>query len=149
MDLGAALPGARRIGVGHARGVDMSSVRLVHDEDYPFEIEQRVHLRRLGQSDLVEADVELTRLGLLDAQLVRPVRRAGEIKGAGTVYAAGLTRLAFQLIVELHGVVLQAGDVVVVVQAVDAGRRVPGRARGELASLQQDDVGPTELGEMI
>jgi hypothetical protein len=45
--------------------------------------------------------------------------------------------------------VLQFGYIVVVVQAVDTGCRVPGRTRGELIALQQHHVAPTQLGEMI
>ena len=44
---------------------------------------------------------------------------------------------------------LQLGDVGVAVERVHAAGGVPGRARGELGALDQHDVGPAGLGEMI
>ena len=40
-------------------------------------------------------------------------------------------------------------DIGNVVQTVDAGRRMPGGARGQLVALQQHHVGPAELGQVV
>src|SRR5439155_1921850 len=63
--------------------------------------------------------------------------------------AARLPGNLFQLPVEIDGVLLQAGDVRVAVEGVHAAGRMPGRAAGELAALDQQHILPTRLGEVI
>jgi hypothetical protein len=72
-----------------------------------------------------------------------------EVERTGLEDAAGLAGLDLKLLVQRHGVVLQAADVGGVVQAVNVGRRMPGRTGGEFVTLEQHHVGPAELGEMI
>ena len=73
----------------------------------------------------------------------------GHVKGTGLKNAATLAGLLFQFPVQLHGVVLELRDVVVVVQPVEIGSRVPGGARGEFIALEKNHVFPPQLGEMI
>src|SRR3546814_1024984 len=67
----------------------------------------------------------------------------------GHVDAAGLAGDRLDLLVEVDGVSLQLGDVGIAVEGVHAARGVPGRPGGELAALQQHDVAPAGLGQMI
>ncbi len=103
----------------------------------------------LVAAHLVEVHAVAARLGLLQAQLMLAGLGLREVEAAGLEHAAGLAGLGLQLGVEVHRVVLQAGDVGAVVQAVDVGRRVPGAARGQLVALQQHAVGPAGLGQMV
>ncbi len=70
MHLGAALARALRIGVGHARRIDVAAVGFVHDAADAVEVGQRVHALGLVAAEFVEIDAEVLRLGRLDAQLV-------------------------------------------------------------------------------
>ena len=149
MDLGAQGLGALGVGLGHAGGIDVAAVRLEHDAADAGQVEQRMKLLGLGDGDLVEVDLEVLGLGRLQAELVLAIRRLRHVEGARLEDTAALPCLLLQLGVELHGVVLQLGDVVVVVEPVDAGGGVPGRAGSQLVALQQDGVGPAELRQVI
>ena len=63
--------------------------------------------------------------------------------------AAGLPGDALELIVKPNRVALQLGDVGVTIQGVEAARRVPGGAGGELLTLQQHDVLPARLSQVV
>ena len=77
-----------------------------------------------------------------------PVARR-EVDAAIVVDAAGLAGDRLELAIEVEGVFLQLRDVGVRVERRDAARGVPGRARGQLVLLDQDDIGPADLGEMV
>ena len=111
---------------------------------------KRMLLGGFLEADLVELHaIELPCLGGADPQLVRPVVGLREIKISGLVKANRLPRLLLQLTVQVHGVVLQPGNVVGVVKTVDPSGGVPGRSAGQFLSLQQHDVRHTELGQMV
>ena len=57
--------------------------------------------------------------------------------------------LGLDLLVQVHGVLLQASDVGVAVERVHATRRVPRAAGSELLALEQHHVGPAGLGEVV
>ena len=127
----------------------MTAIGFVHDAADTVEVDQRMHGLGLGAAQLVEIDLEVTRLGGLHAQLVFTILALRKIQRTRLGDAAALPGFALELFVELHRVVLQPGDIVVVMQAVDAGCRVPGRARGQFVAFEQHDVGPAELGQVI
>ena len=72
----------------------------------------------------------------------------GERDAARQVDRAVLAGTLLDLLVELHRVLLELGDVGVAVERVHAARRVPGRAGGQLLALDQHHVGPAVLGEV-
>ena len=74
---------------------------------------------------------------------------AGDAHAAGQVQPARAPGLGLELGVEVDRVRLQRRDVRVGVERVEARRRVPRRARGELGALDEDEVGPAELGEVV
>ena len=105
-------------------------------------------LASAGGDDLgLHAEIAAARMRHL--QPVEPLRRVGELQAAGQVQPAGLPGDRFDLLVEADGVGLQLGDVRVAVQRVEAARRVPGRAGGQLAPLDQHHVAPAGLGQMV
>jgi hypothetical protein len=65
------------------------------------------------------------------------------------VNAAGLVGDALQLAIEIEGVFLQLRDVGVRIQRGDAARRMPGGARGQLVLVEQHQVRPADLRQMI
>ena len=149
VDFRAALACSRGIGMGHARRVDIAARGFEHDAADAVEIHQRVQAFGLVTAHLVEVQPVIFRLGSLQPQLVFARLGLRQIQRARLVHAAALTGLCLQRFVQVHGVVLDAGDVVVVVQAMDAGRRMPGRAGRQFVALQQNNIGPAELCQMI
>ena len=65
------------------------------------------------------------------------------------MHAAGLPREFLDLLVEVDGVLLQLGDVGIAIDRVHAAGGMPGRSRSEFAALDQDDVLPARLGQVI
>ncbi len=148
-DLSAVLARARGIGVGDARRIDVAAVLLVHDAADAVVIDQRMQRLGLRAVDLAKGQPVVFRLGRLQAQLMLARFGLREIERAGLEHAAALARLRLERVVKVHGVVLDAGDVVVVVQPVDVGRRVPGAARCQLIAFQQHHIRPAQLGQVI
>src|SRR5689334_21179698 len=74
---------------------------------------------------------------------------AGEAKPAIALPTGGLTRLGLQAIIELDAVFQQLGDVGGGAQLSHQARGMPGGAAGELVALQQQDIPPAQLGEVV
>jgi hypothetical protein len=83
------------------------------------------------------------------AQEIHPLRRAGQHQPAGQVHAAGLAGNRFDLLIELDRVALQLGDIGVAIERVEPAGGMPGRAGGQLLPLDQHDIAPAGLGQMI
>jgi hypothetical protein len=149
-DVGAAFLGGPGIGVGGAVGIEVSLIRVVEAADHVRQVGDRVEvadLVRCQQSGLLHAHGLEDRPG--GFQPLPALRLRGDADPAGHVHADGLAALRLDLLVELDRVGLQGGDVRIRVQRVEAGGRVPGGAGGQLGALDQRDVGPAELGEVV
>ena len=117
--------------------------------------EDAVHVHeRIDLPDLLRVDdlaVEADELA--DARdVVEPLhlgRLHREPDAATAVPAHVLPGLLLELRVEPDPVVVDLRHVVVGDEARTLARRVPGRARGELPLLDQQDVGPSLLGEVV
>lgn len=149
MDLGATLARTGGVGGGDAGRVDIAAFGFIHDAAYAVEIDQRMQPLRLVARDLIKIHLVAPRLRFLQPQLMLARLGLGEIERARLEDAAALAGLGLQLLVERHCVMLQAADVGRVMQAMDVGGGVPGRAGGELVAFQEDDIGPAMLGQMI
>ncbi len=149
MDLRAARLGRLGIGVGHARWIDMPVVGIVQRADELRGVDQRIELLHLGHRDEFEIELQVPRPAALHPEIVHAGLAGGEIEEADAMDAAGLARFLLQLVVELDGIGLQRGHVGVAVDGVHAAGRVPGRARGQFRALDQRDVGPAQLGQVI
>ena len=149
VDLRPALACRAGIGVGHARRVDVSLVRVVEHPDIVLRLQDRQPADRLAQIDElgVQAKVAATAAG--GVQVVEPILGVGEHEAAGEVDAAGLPGDLLDLLVDLQRVVLELGDVGVGVERVHAARRMPGGAGGELGAFEQDDILPPVLDEVV
>ncbi len=82
-------------------------------------------------------------------QAVELARGRRQHQSAVGMQAAGLARERLDLPVQVDGVLLQARDVRLAVEGVHAAGGVPGGAGGQLALLQQQHVGPADLGQVI
>src|SRR4029079_9192699 len=73
----------------------------------------------------------------------------GEHQPARQVDRAVLAADPLDLLVQLDRVLLELGDVRVAVQGVHPAGRVPGRAGGQLAPLEEHHVSPARLREVV
>ena len=147
---GAPLAGRDGVGMDHAGGVDMALTLVMEPAQHARDVDHRQHLLDLFRADQPAAfDAHGLEHPVGVLQPFPALRRGGEVDPAGHVQADVLARLGLDLRQQVDGVGLQRGDVGVGVQGMDAARRVPRRARGQHAALEQCDVGPAELGQVI
>ena len=141
--------GALDVGAGDAGRVDVALDRVVERADEVLRIEQREEVARLGRRDEVELHAQVAPAGLGHAQEVHAHLGVGEHQAARQVDRAVLAADALDLLVELDRVLLEPRHVRVAVERVHAARRVPGRAGRQLAPLEEHDVGPAELRQVV
>ena len=132
-----------------AVGVDASLVGIVESADEVLLLEQRVQLLRLGDGDDVHVHAEVPAAGLRHAQPVESLGGVGQHQSAGQVDAALLTGFGLDLAVQVDGVLLQARNVGITVEGVHPTGGVPRRTGSQLLALEEDDVGPACLGEVV
>ena len=101
------------------------------------------------RADHLELHAEVAAAGDGHPQEVHPGLVAREHQAAGQVDRAVLAGLLLDLLVELDRVLLEPGDVRVAVERVHPAGRVPGRAGRQLAPLEEHDVGPAGLREVV
>ena len=148
-DLGARDLRGLGVGVGHAVRIDVALDRVVDRADEVLLVQQRIQLLRLGRRDQLQIHAEVAAARHGHAQPVHALGRAGQHQAAGDVHAARLAGDRLDLLVELDRVLLQLGDVGVAVDRVHAAGGVPGRAGRQLRPLDQHDVLPARLGQVI
>ena len=140
---------ALHVGARDPGRVDVTLDRVVQGPDEVLRIEQREDVGRFARRDEVEVHPEVAAAGLGHSQEVHADLGVGEHEAARQVDRAVLPRDALDLLVQLDRVLLEARDVRVAVERVHPAGRVPGRAGRQLAPLEQDDVGPAGLGEVV
>ena len=148
-DLGAGHRRAFGVGLRDAPGIEMALDRIEHRADEMLLLDEGIHPRGFVDRDDLEVHAEIAAARARHLQPVEPLLGAGEIEAAGDVHAARDAGDRLDLLVEVDRVLLQLGDVGVAVQRVHAARGVPGRAGGQLGALDQHDVLPAALGQMI
>ena len=149
VDLGAGLSGRLGVRVGYAGRVDVALVSVPHRADEILLVEDRMDLFGLSDRDQLGVHAEVTALGVGGFQPVITLRCVGEHDAAGDVNATVPTGHLLDLFVELDRVLLQLGDVRVTVERVHATGRMPGRSGGQFSALQQDNICPTVLRQVI
>ena len=127
----------------------MAVERVVEGADHALDVGDGGERPDLGGADDLGVEAHVAVLGALGPQEVQAVLGSGDGEAAHVVQAAGLSGQLLELAVEGDGVALQRGHVGVRVEGVEAARGVPGRARGELGSLDQDHVAPARAGEVV
>jgi hypothetical protein len=112
-------------------------------------LQEREHLGRLVDRDDLQIHTEVAAARLGHLQPVEPLASAGQHDAPGDVHAAGLSRNGLDFLVQTDGVLLQFGDVGVAVHRVHAAGRVPRGTRREFGPLDQQNVLPTRLRQVI
>ncbi len=149
VDLGAAAARAFREGLRQIRRLDVAVARMPDGADHAIRLAERPELLDLcGRQHL---DVDANGLGdaLVGHELVEAVAGAGEADVRDLLEADRLAGLRFEGLVERDRVFVDLADRVAHVEERQKARRMPGRAGGELLALDEHDVAPALLGEMI
>ena len=149
VDLGAALAGAHGVGVGDAARVEVALDGVVERSDEVLLLEQWEHRFGLGRGDDLQVHSEVAPACLGHAQPVEALAVVGEHQPARQVDRAVLAGARLDRAVQLDRVLLQLGHVGVAVERVHPAGGVPRRAGGELLALDEHDVGPPGLGEVV
>ena len=148
-DPAAAAP--RPVGqrVGQLRGVDVAVGRQPGRAEHALGRHQREELLRLVGRDQLQRQPEGLRPARLPAQLLHPLLGRGEPDPA----AFGPARVEVGLLpdppVEVDRVHHHLGQRDRAAQLPDQPGRVEGRAGGELVAVDEDDVVPAQLGEVV
>ena len=92
---------------------------------------------------------EVTTAGLRHLQPVETLWCVGKLQAARQVNAAILTGLFLDFLVQIDGVLLQTGNVWVAIERVHTTGGMPCGTSSQLLALEQNNVGPASLGEVI
>ena len=102
-----------------------------------------------GRRHVVERDAEALRARHLPLDELHPLRRLGDVEAAALLPAGGEARFLLERRIELDAVLAHARRVARCARLPDQAGGVPRGAAGQLALLEQHDVGDAELGEMV
>ena len=144
----AAPPRAVGQGEGELRRVEVAVGRQPRGAEHAVGHHQREALGRLLGGDQLEREPERLGPAGLAPGLLQPLRGAGEPDAA----ALGPARVELspaQLPVQLDRVHHHLRERHRRAQLADQAGRVEGRAAGELRAVEQHDVAPAELGEVV
>ena len=142
---------ARALGQSE-RGIDRVGTAVAgqpQGADQVVSAHERPAAARLGRRDDCDVDVEAARHRGQALELVHALRVAREAQAARPAEARGLTRFGLELLVEIAAVLGQPRQVLGRPQLADEPGGVPGRTAGDVATLQQQDVAPAELRQVI
>ncbi len=148
-DRDALVPGAAGQGGGQVGRVGPA---VAGQPDRALEVVDLHHrVKLVGALGADQLAVELVGLGGGGGalELGQAVLGAGHGDAAAAPEAGGQAGLPLQALVQLGGVLDQAGAAFRGAQLADQAGRVPGGAAGQLALLEQQHVGPAELGEVV
>ena len=137
------------IGVGRAGRVHMAVIGIPERPHKMPGVEQRhVPVRLLGGDDFrIEPEIASARMRQLEP--LHALRRAGQQVAARHMQPRRLARCGLDLRVEIDGVFLQPGDMRVAIDGVHAAGGMPARPAGEFVALDQHDILPAALRQVI
>ena len=115
MDFGPVLPRTCRIGIGDAGRVHIAAIRLPHDAADAVEIDQRMQPLCLVPAYLMEVHSVKPRLCRLKPQLMLPRLGLRKVKATRLENATALPGLGLQFLIQVHRIVLNAGNIGIVV----------------------------------
>ena len=144
-------PPARALGQRHG-GVDRIGLAVAGDEaaaENPALVEQRIERLGLGGIDHPRLDIEDLAERDHPGDFGQSLGGARDLQRAVLLEAGVLSGLLLQRPVEDRAIAAQLGHRVGGAQLGDQPGGMPGGAAGEFAALENDDVGPAQLGEMI
>ena len=148
-DRDAALARALREGQRGVDGIRAPVARQPHRAGQVVGAQQRPAASRLGRRDHLGVDVEAARHRRQARQLVHALGVARQAEAARAAEARGLAGLRLEALVEVGAVLGEPGEVVGGAELADQPGGMPRGPARQLAALEQHDVAPAELGQVI
>ena len=145
----AALPGPLGEGLGDIPRIALPVQRQIDAADHAVDVEMGIFRLHLGGRDRRDLDPEGARHRGLAQDLFVAFRGERHGDRAHPLEASGDAGLGFERAVELLAVFREPRHVLGRAQLGDQPGGMPGGAGGEPLAFEQDDVGPSELGEVI
>src|SRR5271170_3439872 len=127
----------------------MPAISAPQCADEMLRVDQGVEAPGFIKRDHLGFHAEIARARADELQAVELARRRCQHQPAIRVQSAGLSRQRLYLAIQVDGVLLQPRYVGLAIERVHATGRMPGRAGGQLAFLEQHYVGPADLGEVV
>ena len=127
----------------------MAVVRMVQRADQPLGIAQRPKRLDPLRRDYLEGHPDRVRGAAILVILVHTLAVGRETQISGHVETDRLPDLFLQAFVEIDAVFMQLADGVAHIEQRQQPGRVPRRAGGQFRALQQRDIRPAFLGQMI
>ncbi len=132
-----------------AGGIQMPVRRDELRPQHVRDVEQREPFERLGGRDDLDGQAEALGPSGLAGERLEPVRRGREVQRPHLVPPDVDAGLRLELGVQLDPVHHHPGVAHGVPQLGDQARRMERRPARELGAIQEQDVAPTELGEVV
>jgi len=123
--------------------------RVVQRTDEVLRIQEREQVLCFARGDQLELHPQVAAARNGHPQEVHPDLRVRQHQATRQVDRAVLARGLLDLLVQLDRVLLEPRDVRVAVERVHAASGVPRRTRGQLAALEEHDVGPAGLRQVV
>ncbi len=145
----AQLASCLDVGLRGPGRIAMAAVGAPQRSDEIAWIDQRIELERLLERDHLGFHAEVARPRADQPETIELPLVRRQHQAAVRVQAARLPRERLDLAVQVDGVLLQPRDVGLAVEGMHAAGRMPGRAGGQFALLDQQYVVPADLRQVI
>ena len=149
LDVGAQQAGAVGQREGQLAGVEVAVLRQEGRAQHAVGAHRREQLLRLGRRDQLDRQPEALGPAGLALQLLHAGLRRRQPQAAQLVPARVLAGLVLEVGVEAHRVLHHLGQADRRAELADQAGRVPGGAVREAVLLDQHDVAPAQLGEVV
>ena len=149
MDLRPPVAGAAGEGLGEVGGLNVAVLGVEDGADEAVRVAERPDRLDFVRGQELDADPDGARDPRIEPVLVHPAAVRREADVADRPEPDILPRLALELRVEPHRVLVDLPDAVAHVEQGEEPRRVPGGAGGELRALAKDHVRPALAGEVV
>ena len=140
-------PFAKRL--RHVGRIDLGVVRQPQRAEQIVGAHHGIFCRRLGDRNDLAGDALRARRRMNALEQRHALGRARDQHRAALLPAGRLPGLGFELLIELGRILHEPRHVLVRAQLPDQSGRMPGRAAGQPPLLQQHDVAPAVLGQVI
>src|SRR5271163_3300473 len=127
----------------------MSAIGTPQRANEMLRVDQRVEALGLLERNHLGFHAEVARARTDELQAVELALGRRQHQPAIWVQPAGLSRHSLDFSIQVDRVLLQPRYVGLAIERVHATGRMPGRARSQLAFLEQHHVGPADLGEVV
>ena len=148
-DLGARHPRALGQRHGDIGRVALPVARQMHGTGDIADFHMGIHGAHFGGGDLMHLDAECAGNCRLAQQFLAPISGQAERDRPHLPHAGGNARLGLQLGVKFGRIFGQARHVLATAELTHQPCRMPCGATGQLFALEQHDIGPAQLGQMI